>query len=118
LLLQQQPAAFRCVVPSIQRPIASIVVDYINHPYVFRVFYFDSRDFAVSRESVLRGSDPLLRGNLFELLGSIVKASLEQQDGEFGTVPPLQGAAMSLQELEADSKESDHKSCLSPILLV
>ena len=89
-------------------------------------------------------SDPLLRGNLFELLGSVIKvcyckvliyspqiiyvyivppvtphvsaiprqASLEQQDGEFGAVPPLQGEALELQELEADSKECDHRLCM------
>jgi hypothetical protein len=43
----------------------------------------------------------------------MVQASLEQCEGEFGAVPPLQGAAMQLQELEADSKECDHRSCAS-----
>jgi hypothetical protein len=78
--------------------------------------------FAVEQSKVDRNrvlltcdSDPLLRENLFQLLGNVIKASLEQQDGLFGAVPPLTGSAMSLQELDADMKECDHRSCTSAV---
>jgi hypothetical protein len=63
-ILQLQPAAFRCVVPCVQRPVASIVVDFINNPFVCTYPAYHS--------------DPLLRGNLCELLGSVIKVCIAQ----------------------------------------